>query len=293
MDVVNSALVALALIFIFAVLVWLVEGRTNSELADLRKALYWSIQTTATVGYGDAVTRTHAGRALSSVWILISLLVIAVLTALVSAQLTQALLAAAVSVQSLEDVSGTLCMESAYPQLASFVREDVASPPSVVADLGQNCMAAVADGSMQAFIGDSTFVAWYASTYAVPGLTVSAIIPGSASGFSLVLNASARGNALKAWLDPAVAQLVSGASTGYNSMVQNYLVVKGIALPATPPTPTVWWAVVVIVVVSAIAIADALNVDLRSRATSLRWRNNAPDKEPPRATLPETQMAAC
>ena len=56
------AVVALAVVFIGAAMAYRAEHHTNSEFATYGDALWWAIVTLTTVGYGDIVPKTTAGR---------------------------------------------------------------------------------------------------------------------------------------------------------------------------------------------------------------------------------------
>jgi polar amino acid transport system substrate-binding protein len=74
-------------------LVWLIERRTNDDFHDrahlgVWDGMWWAIVTLMTVGYGDRVPRSAAGRILSITWMVIGVIFIANFTAVVTAQLT-------------------------------------------------------------------------------------------------------------------------------------------------------------------------------------------------------------
>lgn len=74
-------------------LVWLLERRSNDDFHDrahqgVWDGMWWAIVTLMTVGYGDRVPRSIAGRILSITWMVIGVIFIANFTAVVTAQLT-------------------------------------------------------------------------------------------------------------------------------------------------------------------------------------------------------------
>ncbi|WP_412069542.1 ion channel [Rubrivirga sp. IMCC43871] len=79
------------LLFVAGALMWLVERRHDSDdftgtVHGLWDGFWWAGVTLTTIGYGDTVPRSHGGRALALVWMLLSMAITAVLTAaLVSA----------------------------------------------------------------------------------------------------------------------------------------------------------------------------------------------------------------
>ena len=58
---------AIGLVLIVATLVMSAERGHNSELDSFHDALWWSVATVTTVGYGDVVPVTHVGRAFAYV----------------------------------------------------------------------------------------------------------------------------------------------------------------------------------------------------------------------------------
>ncbi len=83
-------------------LMWLCERRTNpqfqgSSVTGLGAGLWWAVVTMATVGYGDKVPRTGAGRMLAMLWMLASLVILTTATASITTSLTLNRLEARVS----------------------------------------------------------------------------------------------------------------------------------------------------------------------------------------------------
>ena len=74
---------------IFGCLIYVVEGAENG-FETIPSSIYWAIVTITTVGYGDVIPLTPAGRAIASVGMLIGYAVIAVPTGIVTAELTVA-----------------------------------------------------------------------------------------------------------------------------------------------------------------------------------------------------------
>ncbi len=66
---------------------YLLEGNSNEAFASIPDGMYWAIVTMATVGYGDAVPETAAGKATTAVLILFGYSLIVVPTGIVSAEL--------------------------------------------------------------------------------------------------------------------------------------------------------------------------------------------------------------
>ena len=99
----------LRLLLIFAglqvavgVLMWLLERKHNphfqgSRASGVSSGLWWAVVTMATVGYGDKVPRTGAGRLLAMLWMLASLIILTTVTAAITSSLTVGRLEAKVS----------------------------------------------------------------------------------------------------------------------------------------------------------------------------------------------------
>ena len=76
---VNFGSLTFILVCVFAHLVWLAERKANASefppdyWEGIDDAFWWAIVTLTTVGYGDKVTKTPAGRILAIVWMLLGL----------------------------------------------------------------------------------------------------------------------------------------------------------------------------------------------------------------------------
>ena len=76
----------LTLVVIFGALMYVVEGPEHG-FTSIPTSMYWAIVTMATVGFGDIAPQTTAGRAITSVLILIGYSIIAVPTGIYTAEL--------------------------------------------------------------------------------------------------------------------------------------------------------------------------------------------------------------
>lgn len=91
-----------ALQLLVGALMWLLERRQNphfpgSPVAGVGAGMWWAVVTMSTVGYGDKVPRSTAGRLLAMLWMLASLVLLTTVTASITTSLTLDRLEAKVS----------------------------------------------------------------------------------------------------------------------------------------------------------------------------------------------------
>ena len=84
---------AFLILLLIAHVAWLLERDENPEfmggyIKGIGAALYWTIVTASTVGYGDTVLRDRFGKLLAVVWMLLSLFLVSYFTATVTTSLT-------------------------------------------------------------------------------------------------------------------------------------------------------------------------------------------------------------
>ena len=78
----------MTIVVIFGALMYVVEGPEHG-FTSIPTSMYWAIVTMATVGFGDIAPQTTAGRAITSVLILIGYSIIAVPTGIYTAELAK------------------------------------------------------------------------------------------------------------------------------------------------------------------------------------------------------------
>lgn len=89
--------IVIFLITIFSIVVmvgaifYLIENEANPKVASIPDGIYWAISTITTVGYGDVVAQTPAGKVIASLLMIIGFGVFAVPTGIVSVQLAKAM----------------------------------------------------------------------------------------------------------------------------------------------------------------------------------------------------------
>jgi len=73
--------VFLTLLLLFSFLVWQIEAKGSGNIQSFDDALWWSVTTVTTVGYGDVVPSTPEARVLASFLMIIGVMFLAFLTA--------------------------------------------------------------------------------------------------------------------------------------------------------------------------------------------------------------------
>ncbi|HEY8515578.1 MAG TPA: transporter substrate-binding domain-containing protein [Candidatus Binatia bacterium] len=90
----TALLTLLAIVVAFAILVWLLERRRNPEhfgggvMQGIGDAIWWSVSTMTTVGYGDRTPITLWGRVVGMIWMLSSIVLVSTFIATVTSALT-------------------------------------------------------------------------------------------------------------------------------------------------------------------------------------------------------------
>ena len=74
-------------------LMFFVEHQINPNMNTIPDGIYWAIVTITTVGYGDAIPITHLGKTLASIVMIMGYAVIAVPTGIITAEITNRVLA--------------------------------------------------------------------------------------------------------------------------------------------------------------------------------------------------------
>lgn len=147
------------------IVLWLLERRHNPHFGGetSRGALdgiWWSVVTLTTVGYGDKVPTSTSGRVLSMVWILLSVVFLAVFTASVTTTLTIEELG-----NSIEDVDDLYGKEVVTVEgtTSEEVLLDLHIDYEVVADLEAGAIL-VETGAVDAMVYDAPQLQYYAAT---------------------------------------------------------------------------------------------------------------------------------
>lgn len=95
-EVIQLLLMLIVLFFFAALLIWLCERRHEAKYFHHRPSrgipdgMWWSVVTFATIGYGDKVPQTVAGRIVAAAWILFSVVLVALFTGIIASRITLA-----------------------------------------------------------------------------------------------------------------------------------------------------------------------------------------------------------
>ena len=84
-----------------SIIIFVVESKYNPHITNLFDAIWWSIVTFTTVGYGDVIPATSTGRAVASFLMLLGISGIALLTGIVSSAFTDKIIKMKLNVEEL------------------------------------------------------------------------------------------------------------------------------------------------------------------------------------------------
>ncbi len=113
------------LVTIIGTAMYLIEGEENG-FTSIPAAIYWSIVTMTTVGYGDMAPATVAGKVLASVVMILGYSIIAVPTGIVTAEIVEGAAAA----RRITTRSCSNCLSEGHDQNATYCK-DCAAPLEV------------------------------------------------------------------------------------------------------------------------------------------------------------------
>jgi polar amino acid transport system substrate-binding protein len=157
----------LALLWITAgVALWLCERRSNRELLSegplkgVEHGIWWAAVTMTTVGYGDVAPKTIGGRIVATIWMLISIVLIASFTATITTSLTVGALHG--KIRGLHDLAGARVGALAGSESLDFLTQrGIAALPIQRVQEG---LQAIANDELDAFIFNRAVLAHLART---------------------------------------------------------------------------------------------------------------------------------
>lgn len=126
--------ILLLMLFISALIVWFIEKKYGKGLKNDRSidnisdGLWWSAVTMTTVGYGDKVPSSRAGKILGIIWIFTSIIFFSLFTANASAQLSQSEVSSVINTaDDLREVNVVAVAKSSGEEY--LIRERIAYTP--------------------------------------------------------------------------------------------------------------------------------------------------------------------
>ncbi len=168
--------VAFLLLVLFAVgaVTWAVERKHNDSISQrplhgIATGVWLALVTMTTVGYGDRVPETPAGRVVIGIWMLVSLVVVSSLTAFLATALTVSELATG-GIEGATDLAGRRVAVVDGTTSVSFARRfdaELAREPSLA-----DAVQAVVDGEAEAVVYDRPILQWQLQSMGDHGLHV-------------------------------------------------------------------------------------------------------------------------
>jgi polar amino acid transport system substrate-binding protein len=155
------------LLFVLAIvgtLIWLAERKTNSEqfpsrpVPGIANGVWFAIVTMTTVGYGDRVPTTPAGRVIAGVWMVVALLTASSLTAGIATAITVAQLAPP-AVASADQLAGRRVVTVRGTPGIAFAQR--ARARIVLVDRFEDGVALVAGGDAAALVFDRPMLRYH------------------------------------------------------------------------------------------------------------------------------------
>ncbi len=155
----------LASVIVAAHIIWLVERNNNDDfpktyLQGIGEALWWSVVTVTTVGYGDKSPKGITGRVFGVIWMLMGLFLIANFTAGVTSAVTLQELRG--SVNSLSDLQGQRIGTVGGSTSVDFLRASGFNPRTYTTI--EEAYTALESDWLDAIVYDSPVLLYYANT---------------------------------------------------------------------------------------------------------------------------------
>jgi ABC-type amino acid transport substrate-binding protein len=199
-QIINVGLVILVGIMVAGWCIAFAERRNNPSLDSPVEGSYWALTTITTVGYGDVVPKTLLGRAITAATMLAGLVICTVFTSTLSAALTtNSLSSTVIDSPSQLNLNKPVCVEPDYPVVdAIAIANGITTVKMQVAD----CLNAVLNGSVQAYLDDVPVI-----TYAVKGLGVTNVHISPTFALNAFAAVFAAGSPLRQWTNAGILAL--------------------------------------------------------------------------------------
>ena len=171
--------------------------------------VYWSLTLYSTTGFGDVAPESGLGKLVSSLWMIVSVLCSCVFASILTSRVTAATLTGAATIDTLDDVTGLLCVTCKYARLEQFVAVSPGRPSrTLVYASEEDCVALVLNATAQAHISDRSTLTWFVRTYGLGGaLRVSAALNVNPNVMMY-----ANGSELRTYAEPAVVTAITDRS---------------------------------------------------------------------------------
>ncbi len=215
-----QAVCVLVLLWIaVGIALWLCERNRNSAVASdgplrgVEHGVWWAVVTMTTVGYGDVAPKTIAGRIVATIWMLVSIILIASFTANITASLTVGALRG--KVRGLQDLGAVRVGALAGSASLDFLTErGIAARPTQGEREG---LQAIVDDELDAFVFDRAVLAYLAKTQFPSQVEV---LPDNFDPYYVAV-AMQPGSELREPIDRAILQLM--ASDSWSRLLASYL----------------------------------------------------------------------
>jgi ABC-type amino acid transport substrate-binding protein len=210
----------LVLLWITAgVALWLCERRRNravssdGPLRGVEHGVWWAAVTMTTVGYGDVAPKTMGGRIVATIWMLISIVLIASFTAKITTSLTVDALHG--KVRGLQDLAGVRVGAMAGSESLDYLTQrGIVALPIRSAREG---LQSIVDDELDAFVFDRAVLAHLAKTSFPAALQV---LPDNFDPYYVGV-AMLPGSALREPMNRALLQIM--ADDGWSRLVASYV----------------------------------------------------------------------
>jgi ABC-type amino acid transport substrate-binding protein len=195
-EVCNAATAILIIVCSAGFLVSLLE-RGNMHLGTPSRGVYWAALTF--LASAEEQPRKKPARILMVLYLLANIVGLTVLTSIVSAKLTTSALSVTY-ILTLQDVTGTLCIENNYQVLLDYVNRDPGKPVSVTFGTIDECVERLVAKDVQAVITDRSVLQWYMRYYQVAGGFVGPVL--QSNPFAFVFKSD--NSALMSYVNPSI-----------------------------------------------------------------------------------------